>query len=83
MREAMQSEAIWRRAKGVLETVGVASTCIGVIPSVGTLASLAGLSSFLKYKQAERKEQGHQWYLLGPKLRELELRSILQDEREN
>ena len=82
MYEAMQNEAISRRAKGALETVGVASTAIGAIPAIGTPAALVGLKSFLAYKQAERKEQSHQWYLLGLKIRELELKSILQEENE-
>lgn len=47
------------------------------------LAEVERRLSVVAYKQAERKEQDHQWYLLGPKLRELELRSILQDERGN
>lgn len=79
MREAMDSEAIAKRVKGALETVGVTSTGVGLIPGLGTPASLVGLASFLGYKKAEREEQKHQWYLLGTKIREVSLKQILQE----
>ena len=79
MREAMDSEAIAKKAKGAFETVGALSNSVGAIPVLGTPATLAGLGAFLGGKKAERSEQEHQWYLLGVKMREADLRRIVQE----
>jgi hypothetical protein len=80
MRSAMSSEALAKKVKGCFETVGLGATSVGVIPMLGTPSAAVGLSSFLASKKAERSEQAHQWYLLGPKIREVELRNILDED---
>ena len=77
MREAMSYEAVARKAKGAFETSGVAATIAGTIPLLGTPAGLAGLGSYLACRKAERKEASHKWYLLGTKMRETDLKRIL------
>jgi len=55
------------------------ATGAGLIPApqVAIPAALVGLASFLGYKQAERAAEKQQWYLLGAKIRELDLQRVL------
>lgn len=77
MRKAMQDEDVAKMAHAAFTTTGVASTVAGVIPLLGTPAALLGLSTFLASKQAERTAEANRWYLLGARLREVDLMSSL------
>lgn len=81
MHQAMDSEAIASKAKGAVEIAGLGTTVIGMIPVVGNLAAAASLGEFLYYKQLERKETSARWYLLGNKIREVDLKAVLSKPR--
>ena len=77
MQKAFTSAEIARTAKGAFEVAGVGSNIAGVVPVAGSVASLIGIGSYLAQKAAEHKEKEYEWYLIGAKLREIELNNIL------
>lgn len=77
MRRAMEQEEVSRKAKEAFETVGDFADILGAIPILGTATNLAGLTAKLATENRERSELHHKWYLLGPKMREVSLQTLL------
>jgi hypothetical protein len=79
MRSAMEKEEVASKAKGAYATKGILSSVAGaIIPCTGKVASLFSFTSYLGEKHQERIEQEHKWYLMGPKMREISLKKILE-----
>ncbi|MGC3971453.1 MAG: hypothetical protein QM775_30170 [Pirellulales bacterium] len=78
MREAMDWEAVAARAKATFETVGTTANIAGLFPVLGTLASLVNVHADMAQRAATRTESNSQWYLLGPKMREVALKDMLE-----
>jgi hypothetical protein len=77
MRDAMDHQSIAARTKGAFETTGSAANIAGFIPVVGTVASLIGVGADAAARAAGRYERQSHWYLMGPKLREVALKAML------
>lgn len=83
MRQAMSYEAISKRTKGAFETTGLLTDIVGFIPVVGNIANVVGLGSSAGSALAERKVNDFQWYLLGPKMHEVDLQRVLREGEDN
>lgn len=77
MREAMESERVSQMAAGALETTGSIVNLAGLVPVIGTIASITGAGADVVGRVATRKAESHRWYLLGSKMREIALRDLL------
>jgi hypothetical protein len=49
----------------------------GLIPLVGTMASVAGIGADIGAHVAEAQAKSGRWYLLGAKIREIAIRDVL------
>lgn len=77
MREAREKRTLAKRIKGAFEVIGSAANFVGLVPVLGSLASLVGLAADSLSRFTGRKDYSQQWYLLGPKMREIRLEQAL------
>ena len=77
MAEAMDDADVAKHAAKAFDSAGAIMNVVGLIPVVGSLASAAGIGSAIGEKVAERKQESHEWFLIGNKMREVEIRHLL------
>jgi len=82
MREAMETEKISTMAAGALQTSGSVLNVAGMIPILGTAASIADTVSDIAERAASAKAKKNSWYLLGSKMKEIEIKSLLTKKQE-
>lgn len=77
MRSALDTEAIARHVTGAMQTTGSITNIVGLIPVVGTIASLGSIGADLVGRVAAAKALGQQWYLIGSEMRTIGLKQLL------
>ncbi|MBC2696171.1 MAG: hypothetical protein HF982_13040 [Desulfobacteraceae bacterium] len=77
MKKAMDQEEIREHASGAFQAVGSGANVGGLIPFVGTIASGIGIGSDVASRALKQASARKQWYLLGPKMHEIALKSML------
>jgi hypothetical protein len=77
MKEAMDSQDVARRAKGVFQTTGSILNVAGFIPIAGTIASVGGVVADAAERGLEKKISLKDWYLIGPKMKDVALKDFL------
>ena len=79
MKRSMDQEQVSNNIAGAFETVGSVANVGGLIPIIGSITTAAGIASDVAGRTARNIETKKQWYLIGPKMRELILKDTLQD----
>jgi hypothetical protein len=64
-------------ATTAFQTTGSVMNVVGLIPVVGTVASVANIATDVSARLAEAQAKKRRWYLLGPKMSEVALTNIL------
>jgi hypothetical protein len=77
MREAMETEEIATKAASAFQTAGSVSTVLGFFPVIGTAASCVGAWSDATGRASSSRADNASWFLLGPKMQEVAIRSQL------
>jgi hypothetical protein len=78
MKTALDQESIARHASGAFETIGSMANVAGLIPLVGNLASVVGIAVDASGRASKKLETKKQWYLIGPKMREIVIKDLLE-----
>jgi hypothetical protein len=81
MAHAMDTEEVAQRASSAFETAGSVMNVLGFIPVIGTLASAIGVGTDAAGRIAGARSESADWFLLGPKMREVALREALRRRR--
>ena len=77
MRDAMQKEEIRANAADAFEAVGFMADLGGFIPGIGTLTTAIGIGADSASRGLDSARAKSQWYLLGPRMREIALKDVL------
>jgi len=77
MKEAMESEHIAKLASGALQTTGSVMNVVGMLPVVGTGANIVDIASDIGERVADSQAKKQHWYLLGPRMKEIEISRLL------
>lgn len=77
MKRAMHQDEIRAKAAGGFQTLGSMANVGGLIPVVGTIASGIGIGADVANRAFSQASGKKQWYLLGPKMKEVALKSML------
>lgn len=77
MKVAMDQEEIRNLASSGFKTIGSAANVGGLIPLYGTVSSIIAIGLDAGSRALDRSIAEKQWYLLGPKMREIDLKSML------
>lgn len=77
MKEALEHENIARRTGKAFQTVGSVANVGGLIPFVGTITTGIGIGADVSSRVAQKVEADKQWYLLGPKMKEVALKDLI------
>jgi hypothetical protein len=77
MKKAMDQDEIRAKAAGGFQALGSAANVGGLVPVLGTFASGIGIGADVASRKLGRASLKKQWYLLGPKMKEVALKSML------
>jgi hypothetical protein len=75
MLKAMDTEEIATKAASAFQTAGSVTTALGFIPVLGTAASCFGALSDAAGRASSLRADNASWFLLGPKMQEVAIRS--------
>jgi hypothetical protein len=78
MKKALEQENVAHNVSGVFQTVGSAANFAGLIPVIGSVASGVGIAADAAGRGMTKRETGKQWYMIGPKMREVALKEFLE-----
>ncbi|MDD9877026.1 MAG: hypothetical protein OXR84_06255 [Magnetovibrio sp.] len=78
MKEAMDDESVAKKAKGAFQTVGSAANVGGIIPVVNLLSAPVAMVTDVLAREKEAAILGKQFYLLGPKMHEIAIKTVLE-----
>ena len=77
MKKAMDQDAIRVKAAGGFQVLGSAANVGGLIPFLGSIASGLSIGADVASRAFSRASTNKQWYLLGPKMKEVALKRML------
>lgn len=77
MRQAMDHERVAELAVKGFESAGSMLNFAGLVPVLGTVTTIAGIGVDASARLAERTAATNRWYLLGPKLQEVQLKELI------
>ena len=75
----MRNETIAQKAASAFETTSTTMGLLGLIPGVGTLAGVAGISTDAGAKVARATEHRNRWYMLGAKMHEVAIQAAISE----
>jgi hypothetical protein len=79
MCDAMDHLEVSKHVSGALETTCSIASVAALIPGIGTVAALAGLSSDLANREVEAGASKNEWYLIGSKMSEIAIKAALKN----
>ncbi len=77
MREAREKSEIAKQIAGGFETSSSVTSVVGLLPFVGTVIGMVGLSTDAAARAARHTQTAREWYLIGPKMRQVALEHVL------
>jgi hypothetical protein len=80
IREAMDHERVAQLAAGGFQTAGSVLNLAGLVPILGSATTIAGIGADASGRLAEWQASKNRWYLLGPKLKEIEFKDLIRKE---
>jgi hypothetical protein len=77
MKKALDYESIARHTTGAFQTIGSAANLGGLIPVIGSITSAVSIGADVAGRSAKKIESKKQWYLIGPKMKEIAVKDAL------
>ena len=77
MRDAREKREVAKQLAGGFETSSSVTSVVGLLPFVGTAVGIVGLGTDAAARAARHEQATREWYLIGPKMRQVALEHVL------